>query len=103
MALPCGSHISPARRDAHAPPQPACRALPPLPLPALAQERWPSRPVRMISSSPPAGASDILTRTIAQALQEQTGQPFVVENRAGAGGVVGSDFVAKSAPDGTPG
>ncbi len=72
-----------------------------LPLPALAQERWPSRPVRMVSSSPPAGASDILTRTIANALQEQTGQSFVVENRAGAGGVVGSDFVAKAAPDGT--
>jgi tripartite-type tricarboxylate transporter receptor subunit TctC len=72
-----------------------------LPLPALGQERWPSRPVRIISSSPPAGASDILSRTIAQALQEQTGQPFVVENRPGAGGVVGSDFVAKSTPDGT--
>jgi tripartite-type tricarboxylate transporter receptor subunit TctC len=71
-----------------------------LPLPALAQATWPSRPVRMISSAPPAGASDILTRTLSQALQEQTGQPFVVENRAGAGGVVGSDFVAKSAPDG---
>jgi tripartite-type tricarboxylate transporter receptor subunit TctC len=54
----------------------------------------------MVSSSPPAGASDILTRTIAAALQEQTGQPFVVENRPGAGGVVGSEFVAKSPPDG---
>lgn len=71
-----------------------------LPLPALAQDRWPSRSVRMVSSSPPAGASDILTRTVAQALQDQTGQPFVVENRPGAGGVVGSDFVAKAAPDG---
>ena len=69
-------------------------------LPALAQGQWPARPVRMISSSPPAGASDILTRTIAAALAEQTGQSFVVENRAGAGGVVGSDFVAKAAPDG---
>jgi tripartite-type tricarboxylate transporter receptor subunit TctC len=76
-------------------------ALGTLPMPALAQERWPSRPVRLVSSSPPAGASDIISRTIAQALSEQTGQPFVVENRAGAGGVVGSDFVAKAAPDGT--
>jgi len=76
-------------------------ALAALPLPAFAQERWPSRPVRIVSSSPPAGASDILSRTIAAALQEQTGQPFVVENRPGAGGVVGSDFVAKSVPDGT--
>ena len=75
-------------------------ALTAIPVAARAQS-WPSRPVRIISSSPPAGASDILSRTIGQALQEQTGQPFVVENRAGAGGVVGSDFVAKSAPDGT--
>ena len=72
-----------------------------LPWPAPAQGGWPSRPVRLVSSSPPAGASDIISRTIAQALQDQTGQPFVVENRGGAGGVVGSDFVAKSAPDGT--
>jgi tripartite-type tricarboxylate transporter receptor subunit TctC len=71
-----------------------------LPLPALSQAAWPSRPVRMVSSAPPAGASDILTRTLANAMQEQTGQSFVIENRAGAGGVLGSDFVAKSAPDG---
>lgn len=68
--------------------------------PAFAQGAWPARPVRIISSSPPAGASDILSRTIAAALQEQTGQSFPVENRPGAGGVIGSDFVAKSAPDG---
>jgi tripartite-type tricarboxylate transporter receptor subunit TctC len=67
---------------------------------ALAQPSWPARPLRIISSSPPAGASDILSRTIAAALQDSLGQPVVVENRAGAGGVVGSDFVAKSAPDG---
>ena len=71
-----------------------------LPGPALAQPGWPAHSVRIISSSPPAGASDILSRTIAAALQEQTGQPVLVENRAGAGGVVGSDFVAKSLPDG---
>jgi tripartite-type tricarboxylate transporter receptor subunit TctC len=76
-------------------------ALAALPLPAVAQGGWPNRPVRIVSSSPPAGASDILSRTLAQALQEQTGQPFLVENRPGAGGVVGSDFVAKAAPDGT--
>jgi len=65
-----------------------------------AQGAWPTRSVRLISSSPPAGASDILTRTLGQALQEQTGQSFVVENKAGAAGVIGSDFVAKAAPDG---
>lgn len=67
---------------------------------ARGQGAWPNRPVRMVSSSPPAGASDILTRTLSAALQERTGQPFVVENRASAGGVVGSDFVAKAVPDG---
>jgi tripartite-type tricarboxylate transporter receptor subunit TctC len=65
-----------------------------------AQAAWPTRSVRLISSSPPAGASDILTRTLGQALQEQTGQSFVIENKAGAAGVIGSDFVAKAAPDG---
>ena len=68
--------------------------------PAFAQGPWPNRMVRLISSSPPAGASDILTRTLGQALQEQTGQSFVIENKAGAAGVIGTDFVAKSTPDG---
>jgi len=65
-----------------------------------AQGTWPSRPVRLVSSSPPGGASDILSRTLGGALQEALGASFVVENRASAGGVVGSDFVAKSPPDG---
>jgi len=65
-----------------------------------AEANWPTRSVRLISSSPPAGASDILTRTLGQALQEQTGQAFIVENKAGAAGVIGSDTVAKAAPDG---
>jgi tripartite-type tricarboxylate transporter receptor subunit TctC len=67
---------------------------------AGAQAAWPTRSVRLISSSPPAGASDILTRTLGQALQEQTGQSFIIENKAGAAGVIGSDFVAKAPPDG---
>jgi tripartite-type tricarboxylate transporter receptor subunit TctC len=65
-----------------------------------AEVPWPNRNVRLISSSPPAGASDILTRTLGQALQEHLGQSFVVENRSGGGGVIGTDFVAKSPPDG---
>jgi len=68
--------------------------------PARAQAPWPTRLVRLISSSPPAGASDILSRTIANALQGQLGQSFVVENRPGGGGIIGADAVAKSAPDG---
>jgi tripartite-type tricarboxylate transporter receptor subunit TctC len=61
---------------------------------------WPNRNVRLISSSPPAGASDILTRTLGHELETHLGQSFVVENRAGGGGVIGTDAVAKSAPDG---
>ncbi|PZW43551.1 tripartite-type tricarboxylate transporter receptor subunit TctC [Humitalea rosea] len=67
---------------------------------ARAEAPWPGRSLRFVSSSPPAGASDILSRTLAQAVQEQTGQTVVVENRASAGGIVGSDYVAKAAPDG---
>jgi tripartite-type tricarboxylate transporter receptor subunit TctC len=68
--------------------------------PAAAQAAWPSHPVRFISSSPPAGASDILTRTVANELQQQLGQSFLVENRPGGGGIIGADLVAKAAPDG---
>ena len=68
--------------------------------PVRAQEQWPNRAVRMISSSPPAGASDILTRTVSQELLQQLGQSFVVENRPGGGGIIGADLVAKSPPDG---
>ena len=68
--------------------------------PSWGQTAWPSRPVRMISSSPPAGASDILTRTLANELQSHLGQSFVVENRPGGGGIIGADLVAKAVPDG---
>ena len=68
--------------------------------PAFAQAQWPTRPVRLVSTSPPAGASDILSRTLAHALHGQLGQSFVVENRPGGGGIIGADLVAKSAPDG---
>jgi tripartite-type tricarboxylate transporter receptor subunit TctC len=65
-----------------------------------AEAAWPNRLVRLVSSSPPAGASDILTRTLGQALEAQLGQSFLVENKSGAAGVIGTDFVAKSPPDG---
>ncbi len=68
--------------------------------PIQAQTTWPTRPVRMISSSPPAGASDILTRTISNEMQGSLGQSFVIENRPGGGGIIGADLVAKAAPDG---
>lgn len=72
----------------------------PLARPALAQGAWPARPVRVIVPFAPGGATDILGRLTATELGNVLGQPFVVENRAGAGGNVGSDLVAKSSPDG---
>jgi tripartite-type tricarboxylate transporter receptor subunit TctC len=69
------------------------------PLGALAQS-WPTKPVRILITFPPGGPSEILTRLVNERLQAALGQPFVVENRAGAGGNVGADVVAKSAPEG---
>lgn len=69
------------------------------PLGALGQS-WPSKPVRTLITFPPGGPSEILTRLVNEKLQAALGQPLVVENRAGAGGNVGADVVAKSAPDG---
>ena len=67
--------------------------------PAAAQQ-FPSRVVKLVVPQTPGGATDVFARKIGQALSEKWGQPVVVENRAGAGGVVGTDVVAKSAPDG---
>jgi tripartite-type tricarboxylate transporter receptor subunit TctC len=67
-------------------------------VPALAQ--YPNRPIKLIVPFPPAGATDIVGRIVAQKLTERLGQSVVVENKPGAGGSIGSDIVAKSAPDG---
>jgi len=66
--------------------------------PAVAQ--YPVRTVKLIVPQTPGGATDVFARKIGQLLSEKWGQPVVIENRAGAGGVVGTDAVAKSAPDG---
>jgi tripartite-type tricarboxylate transporter receptor subunit TctC len=67
---------------------------------AQAQEAWPSRPVRFILPFPPGGGTDILGRLIAERLSASLGQPVVTENRGGAGGNVGAEAAARSAPDG---
>src|SRR6266513_1525605 len=67
---------------------------------ASAQEAYPAKPVRMIVPYAAGGNADIFGRTLAQKLGDALKQPFVVENRAGANGGIGADFVAKSAPDG---
>jgi len=67
--------------------------------PAGAQT-WPSKPIRFIVPFPPGGATDVLTRTIAPKLADTLGQQVVVDNRAGAGGMIGVQLTAKASPDG---
>ena len=71
------------------------------PVSAQAQaQSWPAKPIRLIVPMPPAGTTDNMGRLAGQKLSELLGQPVIVENRAGANGNIGSDYVAKSAPDG---
>jgi tripartite-type tricarboxylate transporter receptor subunit TctC len=69
--------------------------------PAAALAAWPDKPVRWIIPFPPGGPTDQLGRQLAQHLSTAFGQPFVVDNRAGGNSAIGSDAVAKAAPDGT--
>jgi tripartite-type tricarboxylate transporter receptor subunit TctC len=65
-----------------------------------ASAQYPNRPIRLIVPAAPGGGTDISTRSIVPALQENLGQSVVIENRGGAGGIIGTDVVAKAAPDG---
>lgn len=71
-----------------------------LPNGAAAADNYPSRAVRIVVGFPASGISDNLTRVLAKALGEQTGQPFFVDNKPGAGTTIAADAVAKAAPDG---
>lgn len=64
-------------------------------------QAWPSKPIRFIVPFPPGGSSDLMSRAIAPRLTEKLGQPVVVENRPGAGGMIGVEAVAKAPADGT--
>ena len=68
-------------------------------VPASAQA-WPTKPIRFVVPFGPGGANDLVARAVAEAASRQLGQPIIVDNRPGAGSVLGSDLVAKSAPDG---
>ena len=71
-----------------------------LPATAAHAQAYPSRPVKIVVPAVPGGVNDALGRIMAERLQKSMGQPFVLENRGGAGGLIGADAVAKAAPDG---
>jgi len=66
---------------------------------ALAQA-YPAKPIRVIDAYPPGGGTDIVARTVSPKFQESLGQPWIIDNRAGAQGIIGAEIAAKSAPDG---
>jgi len=66
----------------------------------LSQDRYPSRPIKLVIPFPPGGPTDMLGRRYGEKLSAVLGQPVVIDNKAGAGGILGADLVAKSRPDG---
>jgi tripartite-type tricarboxylate transporter receptor subunit TctC len=68
--------------------------------PAARAQEWPSRPIRILVPNPPGGVTDVLTRLVGPKLSDALGQPIVIENLPGAGGVPGTNLAARAAPDG---
>src|SRR5438045_4309259 len=67
---------------------------------AAAAQAWPAKPVKLVTPFPPGGSADVIARLIANQLSVQLGQPVVIDNRPGAGGLVGNEYAAKQPPDG---
>jgi tripartite-type tricarboxylate transporter receptor subunit TctC len=87
LVLTCAALLSAADADAQAPS-------------VGARQAWPLRPIRLIVPFPPGGATDANARVIAKEVENVLGQPLVIDNRGGANAIIGSDLVAKAAPDG---
>jgi|APCry1669189534_1035231.scaffolds.fasta_scaffold40588_1 tripartite-type tricarboxylate transporter receptor subunit TctC len=66
----------------------------------MAQSKWPNKPIRLIIPFAPGGSNDIIGRLLSTKMSQRLGQPVVVENKGGSGGTIGTDYVAKSQPDG---
>ena len=67
---------------------------------AVSADVWPSNPIKLVVTFPPGGATDVTARLVADKLRADLGRPVIVDNKPGAGGNIGADFVAKAAPDG---
>src|SRR4051812_46925042 len=94
----CGGNIMIFRRRTFSPLALGAAALPALPRVAGAQA-WPSKPVRIVVGFPAGGATDIQARLMGEWLTDRLGQQFIIENRAGASGNIGTEAVAKTPPE----